>query len=410
MTSTQLPQLETAAAFAASLSFGIASGVVLEWTSHASICMIDDEGDVNECTGYRFPVFIACSHMLVAWGLCALHLYIRRLTQHTKDWDGLPASASSCQHWPLQKQATKIAPVALTTALSVVCGNEALRYVDASSVLTYASLAPLLIVILSTTFMGKRYSHWTWTSVLIFCGGVAGSCSMGEWPASPMGTAFAFLAAVMTALKTLQQGSLLSDDEESLDPPTLLYYVSPWAAMMLLIFSLMLEGLAPITVFMPTHASEPAVETAGTGMVLSLLAVGGVNTCLLNVAEFLVISNTSPLTLQVLENVRNCFVVIVFVLMMGTAFTAMQAGGLVISFCGLWLYCKLGVEICEEERVLKELPEEELQLLFLDDANLNFDNDEEEGLFLSKKVVMANANKVAELSEPEQEPILEASA
>eukprot|EP00403_Amphidinium_massartii_P020123 CAMPEP_0178415992 /NCGR_PEP_ID=MMETSP0689_2-20121128/23833_1 /TAXON_ID=160604 /ORGANISM="Amphidinium massartii, Strain CS-259" /LENGTH=341 /DNA_ID=CAMNT_0020037321 /DNA_START=278 /DNA_END=1303 /DNA_ORIENTATION=- len=276
--------------------------------------------------------------MVFSWGFCAMHLYLRKALGFVKDTGETPTS------WSLGKQAQKIAPLAFTFASSVACGNIALKYLFPSFVLMLGSFSPLITVCMAVGCMGKRYNKWTWISMPIICGGV-GVCSRGERNFNLIGVAYMLFSVVMRGAKSLIQGHLLSDPKDKMDSPTLLYYMSPWAGLMMFFASLVMEGSYPIYIFFPTDEYGTLQHTKGAPKVLALLAFGGLNACMLNVCNFLVTSYTSAVSLQVLGNVKNCLGILISILVLGNDFTWIQAVGVAVSLFGVFIYNNLGSEI-----------------------------------------------------------------
>merc|ERR1712004_85585 len=75
-----------------------------------------------------------------------------------------------------------------------------------------------------------------------------------------------------------------------------------------------------------------------------LLMVSGLNACLLNVANFMVTSYTSPLTLQVLGNVKGCLGIAVSAAILRNTLTLNQGIGVAVCLLGVWLYNQKGAE------------------------------------------------------------------
>eukprot|EP00439_Symbiodinium_sp_Y106_P008964 s793_g1.t1 len=66
--------------------------------------------------------------------------------------------------------------------------------------------------------------------------------------------------------------------------------------------------------------------------------LSGLNACLLNIANFLVTSYTSPVTLQVLGNVKSCLSIAVSVAIFRNSLTLEQALGVCTCLVGVWMY------------------------------------------------------------------------
>lgn len=120
--------------------------------------------------------------------------------------------------------------------------------------------------------------------------------------------------------------------------------MSPWAAGLLLALALFEEGLEPFLLL-----RDGLVEDAeATQNVLALLAAGGLNACLLNIANFQVTADTSAVTLGVLGNVKSCVSIGVSVLIFGNPLQAAQGLGIVITLSGVYLYQRRGDVVVPE--------------------------------------------------------------
>merc|ERR1712232_1014266 len=160
------------------------------------------------------------------------------------------------------------------------------------------------------------------------CGGLV-ICTTKEVNFHVFGAFFATGATVLRALKSIMQGRLLDPSETKLDSVTLLYYMSPFSALLLFVCSLASEGWAPYTMLMPRLRDNPmeAPPVTGVGHVFSLLVLSGFNACALNIMNFLVTAYTGPVSLQVLGNVKSCLSIAVSVAIFGNALKLSQIFG-----------------------------------------------------------------------------------
>lgn len=281
-----------------------------------------------DCKPFQFPLTITVIHMAFSWVMCHIQLYYIRSGTHRIG---------------LREQFQKVAPLSLCFCLSVGMGNLSLKYIFPSFNQMLGAMSPLITVLLAVVIQRKRYNWWTWASMPIICGGLA-LCSSKEVNFSPLGAFFATGATVLRALKSIMQGKLLQG--EKMDSVTLLYYMSPWAALFLLVLAGFSEGAEPLVLLLDGLLGSGRVGSAttitGRPTVLLLLVVSGMNACLLNVANFAVTAHTSPVTLQVLGNVKNCLAIIVSVAIFRNALKFEQALGVFACLVGVWLYNRRG--------------------------------------------------------------------
>jgi len=165
-------------------------------------------------------------------------------------------------------------------------------------------------------------------------------CAENEANFSAIGAALVIGSTILRSAKSIIQGELLSSAEDRLDSATLLYYMSPYAAGMLLLSSLAMEGVAPIILLLQGSGISVNGLPAGTGSekVAVLVLISGVNAFLLNLSTFLVTAYTSAVMLQVLGNVKSCFGIIISVLIFGNPLSRLQGAGVAVCLIGVWIY------------------------------------------------------------------------
>jgi len=315
-------------------SLVVASWFVLNIMMAASTKYIFVYGEIcvgaRGCHFYRFPLTITVIHMGFSWFMCRIHLFWIRATP--------PTTTMSFNH-----QMQKIAPLAGTFALSVAMGNLSLKYIYPSFNQMLGSMSPLITVLMAVLLEGKRYNSKTWLSMPVICGGLA-VCSFKEVNFNWLGAVFCLGATILRSLKSMMQGKLLT---EKLDSVTLLYYMAPWAAALLMVMALFLEGAQPVMLLMsgfdfgPVHDGEEG-RFGGVPFVVMLLVGSGLNACLLNVSNFLVTAYTGPVTLQVLGNVKSCLSIVISVSIFKNELLFEQGVGVVTCLFGVWIYTNMG--------------------------------------------------------------------
>jgi len=303
----------------------IAMGSSTKWIFlYGKVC---SEQQLDECQTFKFPLSITIIHMLFSWGMCSMQLHLIRRTGPSRTFT-------------LSEQFHKIVPLSASFSLSVGMGNLSLKYIFPSFNQMLGSMTPLITVLLAVALQRKSFNLWTWSSMPIICGGLA-ICSIMEVNFHALGAFFASSATVLRALKSILQGKLLQG--EKVDSVTLLYYMAPWAALLLSAVAVVSEGSQPLRMIargLPGVSSlwAPEDRLVGSGTLLLMLAVSGLNACLLNVVNFSVTSLTNPVTLQVLGNVKNCLSILVSVGVFGNTLQGIQGVGVAICLIGVWLY------------------------------------------------------------------------
>merc|ERR1712232_1111598 len=183
----------------------------------------------------------------------------------------------------------------------------------------------------------------------VICGGLV-LCSATEVNYNHLGALFTTGATVLRSAKSIMQGKLLIGSDK-LDPVTLLFYMAPWAAVLLIALAALSEGMEPLELLLAAPENSMGVSN-----VVFLLVVSGFNACLLNVSNFLVTSYTSPLTLQVLGNVKSCLSIGISVVIFRNYMSWEQSLGVAVCLCGAWLYNKYGATVKAPKAVFVEMP------------------------------------------------------
>lgn len=327
---------QTLAVVASWFFLNIAMGSSTKWIFlYAKICM----EETKQCYAFKFPLTITVIHMVFSWAMCWCQLTCM-------------GSRPKVPGLSVGQQLEKIVPLAVCFSLSVAMGNLSLKYIYPSFNQMLGAMSPLITVLLAMAIQRKRYNWWTWLSMPVICGGLA-ICSFQESNFHPLGAFYATGATVLRAVKSIMQGRLLQGDK--IDSVSLLYYMAPWAAGVLLLLATFMEGFEPQLLLLSGlrgmgPAGPGAVHdrvTGGTYVVL-LLVVSGLNACLLNVANFLVTSYTSAVTLQVLGNVKSCLAIAVSVAIFGNHLSLEQAAGVATCLFGVWLYNRKGGSVSKE--------------------------------------------------------------
>lgn len=264
--------------------------------------------------GYRYPIFLTMLHMLS----CACYSLVA-----IKWLEIVPF-----QQIHSRRQFLKILALSVIFCFSVVCGNTSLRYLPVSFNQAIGATTPFFTAIFAFVIICKKESAEVYLALVpVVLGIVLASNS------EPMFHLFGFLMCVGStagrALKSVVQGILLTSEGEKLHSMNLLLYMAPMAALVLLPFTLYIEG----NVFAKT------LEKCRTdGFMVFLLIANSTVAYLVNLTNFLVTKHTSALTLQVLGNAKAAVAAIVSVLIFRNPVTVMGIFGFAITVMGVILY------------------------------------------------------------------------
>lgn len=232
------------------------------------------------------------------------------------------------QHILSRKQFFKIFALSAIFCFSVVCGNTSLRYLPVSFNQAIGATTPFFTAIFAFLITCKKESAEVYLALLPVVFGIVLASN-----SEPLFHFFGFLVCVGStagrALKSVVQGILLTSEAEKLHSMNLLLYMAPMAAMILLPFSLYIEGnVAAITV----------EKARGNSFIVFLLLGNATVAYLVNLTNFLVTKHTSALTLQVLGNAKAAVAAVVSVLIFRNPVTVMGMAGFAVTIMGVVLY------------------------------------------------------------------------
>lgn len=264
--------------------------------------------------GYRYPIFLTMLHMIS----CACYSYVA-----IKFLEIVPL-----QHILSSKQFMKIFALSAIFCFSVVCGNTSLRYLPVSFNQAIGATTPFFTAIFAFLITCKKESAEVYCALLPVVFGIVLASN-----SEPLFHLFGFLVCVGStagrALKSVVQGILLTSEAEKLHSMNLLLYMAPMAAMILLPFTLYIEG---------NVASITLEKARGDPFIVFLLIGNATVAYLVNLTNFLVTKHTSALTLQVLGNAKAAVAAVVSVLIFRNPVTVMGMTGFAVTIMGVVLY------------------------------------------------------------------------
>ncbi|KAK4260495.1 hypothetical protein QN277_003597 [Acacia crassicarpa] len=264
--------------------------------------------------GYRYPIFLTMLHMLScsAYSYVAIHFL----------------ELVSFQQIHSRKQFCKIFALSAIFCFSVVCGNTSLRYLPVSFNQAIGATTPFFTAIFAFLITCKKESAEVYLALLPVVFGIVVASN-----SEPLFHLFGFLICVCStsgrALKSVVQGILLTSESEKLHSMNLLLYMAPMAALILLPFTLYIEGnVAAITV----------EKARGDPFIIFLLIGNATVAYLVNLTNFMVTKHTSALTLQVLGNAKASVAAVVSILIFKNPVTVLGMMGFAITIMGVVLY------------------------------------------------------------------------
>ncbi|KAJ9673638.1 hypothetical protein PVL29_023284 [Vitis rotundifolia] len=220
----------------------------------------------------------------------------------------------------------RIFPMSFVFCINIVLGNVSLRYIPVSFMQTIKSFTPATTVILQWMVWRKYFEWRIWASLVPIVGGIL-LTSVTELSFNMFGFCAALFGCLATSTKTILAESLLHGYK--FDSINTVYYMAPFATMILAVPAMVLEGPGVIDWFQ-THQS--------IGPALIIIFSSGVLAFCLNFSIFYVIHSTTAVTFNVAGNLKVAFAVMVSWLIFRNPISASNAVGCSVTLVGCTFY------------------------------------------------------------------------
>jgi len=220
----------------------------------------------------------------------------------------------------------RIFPMSAVFCLNIVLGNVSLRYIPVSFMQTIKSFTPATTVVLQWLVWKKSFDRRVWLSLLPIVGGIV-LTSVTELSFNMAGFLAAFFGCVVTSTKTILAESLLHGYK--FDSINTVYYMAPYATMILAVPALALEGGGVVKwIEMQQSLFAP----------LLIIFLSGVSAFCLNFSIFYVIHATTAVTFNVAGNMKVAVAIIMSWLIFQNPISFMNAIGCTITLVGCTFY------------------------------------------------------------------------
>ncbi|GJZ84033.1 UDP-galactose transporter 1 [Tanacetum coccineum] len=227
---------------------------------------------------FKFPLTVSCVHFICS----SIGAYVVIKVLKVKPL----ISVEPEDRW------RRIFPMSFVFCINIVLGNVSLRYIPVSFMQTIKSFTPATTVILQWMVWRKYFDWRIWASLVPIVGGIL-LTSVTELSFNMFGFCAALFGCLATSTKTILAESLLHGYK--FDSINTVYYMAPFATMILAVPALLLEG-AGVVQWIQTHP---------TPMSAIIIIIGsGVTAFCLNFSIFYVIHSTTAVTFNVAGNLK----------------------------------------------------------------------------------------------------------
>lgn len=220
----------------------------------------------------------------------------------------------------------RIFPMSFVFCINIVLGNVSLRYIPVSFMQTIKSFTPATTVVLQWLVWRKHFDLRIWASLVPIVGGIL-LTSVTELSFNMFGFCAALFGCLATSTKTILAESLLHGYK--FDSINTVYYMAPFATMILAVPAILLEGNGVVEWFQ-THQNVCSS--------LIIILSSGVMAFCLNFSIFYVIHSTTAVTFNVAGNLKVAFAVLISWLIFRNPISALNAVGCAVTLGGCTFY------------------------------------------------------------------------
>lgn len=220
----------------------------------------------------------------------------------------------------------RILPMSFVFCVNIVLGNVSLRYIPVSFMQTIKSFTPATTVALQWLVWKKSFDRRVWLSLIPIVGGIV-LTSVTELSFNMAGFLAAFFGCVVTSTKTILAESLLHG--YNFDSINTVYYMAPYATMILALPALLLEGWGVVTWF----NTQPSLFVP-----VLIIFLSGVSAFCLNFSIFYVIHATTAVTFNVAGNMKVAVAIVISWLIFKNPISFSNAIGCSVTLIGCTFY------------------------------------------------------------------------
>lgn len=218
----------------------------------------------------------------------------------------------------------QVLPICIFFAGFLLLGNLSLALNDVDFYQLAKIMTTPTVVALNFVLFRKYISSSALAAVIASCAGV-GLVTSKSFQTNLLGTLVATAAFTVTALYQVWIGKKIEDLKVS--PPQLLLNQAPVSVLLLL-------AVAPFVDTVPDFGTIPT-------NVLYALFMSGVVASVLNLSQFFIIGRTSPLTFNVVSQVKTILILGLSWLSTGKQLTFVEVVGVVLALGGAYAYAQV---------------------------------------------------------------------
>ena len=281
-------------------------------------------------------------------GWCGILAFLARIFPALRS---IVPSLKNGINYPTKKIIATTLPLALFQIGGHILSSTATEKIPVSLVHTIKGLSPLFTVLAYRFLYKIHYSTATYLSLVPLTGGVILACSV-EFSDNLFGIFCAFLGAIIfvtqnifskklfnKAARAEEDGLSSTAPRQDLDKLNLLCYSSGLAFLLTFPIWLWTDALPLYSAPLSLTTTALLKPRSASSMFLPLeFLFNGIFHFAQNFLAFILLSMVSPVTYSVASLIKRVFVIVIAIIWFGNRTTPLQAGGIAMTFFGLYLY------------------------------------------------------------------------
>ncbi|KAJ1367986.1 hypothetical protein KIN20_029498 [Parelaphostrongylus tenuis] len=295
---------------------------------------------------YKLPLFVVCCHYIVKWFAAISIRFFYEIVRRKRI------------RLQMKEQLRWLAPIGICASLDIGLSNWALEYVTVS-LYTMAKSSSILFIVAFSLLL--RLERWR-PALGIEAGLIASGLFLFTWNSAQLdltGLLLVELAASCTGVRWTVSQLVMQREEQALNHPLdMVAHVQPWMLIPIVPLIIIFEGseLSYNTVFFYNGKYE-AIE------IVLLIVFGGLLAFCMEMSEYLLLVNTSGITLNIFGIVKEVATLLLAHILNNDRLSWINLSGLVLCLLGMALHGMTR----KRQRSRPGSPQDDRKLLLVED-------------------------------------------
>jgi len=307
---------------------------------------------------YPYPLGATTGHMLMTYFACWCWLSLG------------PGRKVALRRPNLTYELKFMFPIAVMHALCTGLSNLALAFIYPSFRALLGSMMPMCTMIVSMLWGNEEFNRWSYYALAPIAIGMVIQVTQ-EQAFSLTGFLYVLFGNFVRATKVVAQARLLHG-QEKLHPVELMYYVSRWSFLVFAVWTLINEGLEPLT------SLAAACSAPLSNPIFFLYLYGCVVAAAYTIMAMVAVKRLNATLWTFVQQLRTPLISLLSFILFGNVVTGFQAAGFVLSSLGVYIYDTKG-QVKKQKPVVVESHKEEEEAELAEILGLGDDDESQVG-------------------------------